>query len=43
MQAGRIDATPMVTNVVSLAEVPAIFEELRNPTNQCKVIIDLTR
>jgi 2-desacetyl-2-hydroxyethyl bacteriochlorophyllide A dehydrogenase len=43
MQANRIDATPMVTNVVSLAEVPAIFEELRNPTNQCKVIIDLTR
>jgi len=43
MLAKRIDATPMVTNVVSLAEVPAIFEELRNPTNQCKVIIDLTR
>ena len=43
MQANRIDATPMVTNVVSLAEVPGIFEELRSPTNQCKVIIDLTR
>ena len=43
MVAGRIDATPMVTDVVSLDEVPDIFEKLRQPTNQCKVIIDLTR
>jgi len=43
MLKGRIDATPMVTNVVSLAEVPGIFEELRSPTDQCKVIIDLTK
>lgn len=43
IRAGRIDPTPMVTNVVSLEEVPAIFEKLRSPTDQCKVIIDLTR
>lgn len=40
--AGRIDGSPMVTNIVSLNELPEIFEELRNPTGQCKVIIDLT-
>lgn len=43
MLKGRIDATPMVTNVVSLAEVPEVFEALRKPTDQCKVIIDLTK
>ena len=42
MVAGRIDASPMVTDVVSLDDVPDIFEKLRTPTNQCKVIIDLT-
>ena len=42
MVAGRIDATPMVTDVVALAEVPEIFEALRSPSSQCKVIIDLT-
>lgn len=43
MVAGRIDATPMVTDVVSLTELPVIFEALRSPDSQCKVIIDLTR
>lgn len=42
MVAGRIDASPMVTDIVALTEVPAIFEKLRTPTDQCKVIIDLT-
>ena len=42
MVAGRIDASPMVTDVVSLDDVPDIFEKLRTPTSQCKVIIDLT-
>jgi len=42
MVAGRINATAMVTDVVKLDEVPTIFEALRQPTNQCKVIIDLT-
>ncbi len=38
---GRIDGTAMITNVVSLDELPEIFEALRSPTDQCKVIIDL--
>ena len=41
MLAGRISATPMVTDVVSLAEVPEAFEKLRKPTSQCKVLINL--
>ena len=43
MVAGRLDASAMVTDVVSLAEVPEIFEALRSPGSQCKVMIDLTR
>lgn len=42
MVAGRINAEPMVTDVVKLEEVPDIFEALRQPTNQCKVIIDMS-
>ena len=41
MVAGRIDGSPMVTDIVDLDGLPEIFEALRNPTNQCKVIIDL--
>ena len=40
---GRIDGTAMITNVVSLDELPDVFEALRSPTDQCKVIIDLMR
>jgi (R,R)-butanediol dehydrogenase/meso-butanediol dehydrogenase/diacetyl reductase len=43
MMAKRIDATAMITNIVSLDELPEAFEALRNPTEQCKVIIDLSR
>ncbi len=42
MTHGRIDAAAMVTHVVTLKELPEIFEALRNPTDQCKVLIDLT-
>ena len=42
MVAGRIDGSPMVTNIVGLTELPEMFEALRSPTDQCKVIIDLT-
>jgi (R,R)-butanediol dehydrogenase/meso-butanediol dehydrogenase/diacetyl reductase len=35
---GRIDARAMITQVVSLEEMPATFEALRTPTNQCKVL-----
>jgi 2-desacetyl-2-hydroxyethyl bacteriochlorophyllide A dehydrogenase len=37
----RIDATAMVTDVVTLDEMPAAFEALRSPTSQCKVLIEL--
>lgn len=40
---GRIDGSAMITNVVSLDELPEVFEALRSPTDQCKVIIDLRR
>ena len=40
---GRVDAMAMITDVVSLDEVPEIFEALKSPTGQCKVIIDLTK
>jgi (R,R)-butanediol dehydrogenase/meso-butanediol dehydrogenase/diacetyl reductase len=43
MVAGRVDASAMITDVVSLDQVPAAFEALRSPSNQCKVLIDLTR
>jgi 2-desacetyl-2-hydroxyethyl bacteriochlorophyllide A dehydrogenase len=38
---GRIDASAMVTAVVSLDEMPAAFEALRTPSNQCKVLTQL--
>ncbi|MBT4160006.1 MAG: alcohol dehydrogenase catalytic domain-containing protein [Gammaproteobacteria bacterium] len=41
MASGRIDGSAMVTHVVSLDELPEIFEALRTPTDQCKVLIDL--
>jgi (R,R)-butanediol dehydrogenase/meso-butanediol dehydrogenase/diacetyl reductase len=42
MVAGRVDASAMVTNVVSLEQLPEAFEALRSPSDQCKVLIDLT-
>lgn len=41
MAQGRIDATPMVTGVVSLDEMPKAFEALRSPSSQCKVLTRL--
>lgn len=38
MAQGRIDAGAMVTDVVSLDDMPAAFEALRNPSHQCKVL-----
>ncbi len=35
---GRIDASPMVTDVIDLEEMPAAFEALRTPSTQCKVL-----
>lgn len=42
MAAARIDAAAMVTHVVTLDELPDIFEALRSPTDQCKVLVDLS-
>ena len=35
---GRIDVSPMITDVVSLDELPEAFEALRTPSDQCKVL-----
>ena len=43
MVAGRVDASAMITDVISLEETPDAFEALRTPSTQCKVLIDLTR
>lgn len=37
--AGRIDASAMVTDRVSLDDLPSAFEALRTPQQQCKVIV----
>lgn len=37
----RIEASPMVTSVVSLDEMPGAFEALRAPSSQCKVLTRL--
>ena len=34
----RIDVSPMVTDIVSLDELPDAFEALRTPSHQCKVL-----
>jgi (R,R)-butanediol dehydrogenase/meso-butanediol dehydrogenase/diacetyl reductase len=40
LEAGRIDASPMVTDVVDLAGLPTAFEALKKPTTQCKVLVE---
>jgi 2-desacetyl-2-hydroxyethyl bacteriochlorophyllide A dehydrogenase len=35
---GRIDVSPMITDIVSLDELPDAFEALRTPSGQCKVL-----
>lgn len=39
MAAGRIDPTPMISHRVGLDDLPAAFEALRSPTDQCKVMV----
>lgn len=36
----RIEAMPMITDVVSLDALPAAFEALRKPAHQCKVMLE---
>jgi (R,R)-butanediol dehydrogenase/meso-butanediol dehydrogenase/diacetyl reductase len=38
LASGRLDAGALVTHVVGLGELPAAFEALRTPTEQCKVL-----
>lgn len=35
---GRIDVAPMITDIVSLDDLPTAFEALRTPQEQCKVL-----
>jgi 2-desacetyl-2-hydroxyethyl bacteriochlorophyllide A dehydrogenase len=40
LAAGRIDAGPLITGVVGLDALPAMFEALREPGDHAKVLID---
>ena len=37
----RIDASAMITDVVTLEDMPSAFEALRSPSSQCKVLTEL--
>jgi threonine dehydrogenase-like Zn-dependent dehydrogenase len=37
---GRIRGEPMVTDHVGLAKLPEAFEALKQPTSQCKVVLE---
>ena len=39
---GRIDVSPMVTDIVSLDDLPNAFEALRMPSHQCKVLAKMS-
>jgi (R,R)-butanediol dehydrogenase/meso-butanediol dehydrogenase/diacetyl reductase len=40
LDAGRIDPWPMVTDRIDLAGLPQVFEALKNPADQCKVLVE---
>ena len=40
LDAERIQAKSLVTDVVDLPGLPAAFEALKQPTTQCKVIVE---
>ena len=40
MASGRIDPSPMVTDQISLAQLPEAFEALKKPAAQCKVLVE---
>lgn len=40
LASGKINADPMVTDIIGLEQVPATFEALRKPTTQAKVLIE---
>jgi (R,R)-butanediol dehydrogenase/meso-butanediol dehydrogenase/diacetyl reductase len=39
LDAGRVDPRPLITDIVSLDELPGAFEGLRKPTTQIKVMV----
>ncbi len=39
---GRISVAPMITDVITLDELPDAFEALRTPSNQCKVLAKIS-
>jgi len=41
LAANRIAAAPMVTDRVDLAQLPEAFEALKQPTTQCKVMLEI--
>ena len=40
LEAGHVEARTMITDTITLDQLPAIFEELRRPSGRCKVMID---
>jgi threonine dehydrogenase-like Zn-dependent dehydrogenase len=40
MGQGRIQARPLISHRISLDELPAMFERMRSPTDQIKVIVE---
>ena len=40
LASGRLDPLPLVTDRVTLDDLPARFEALMRPTTECKVFID---
>jgi 2-desacetyl-2-hydroxyethyl bacteriochlorophyllide A dehydrogenase len=40
LDAGHVEARSMITDTVSLAELPNAFEALRRPSYQCKTLVD---
>ncbi|MFV8817034.1 alcohol dehydrogenase catalytic domain-containing protein [Haliea sp. E17] len=40
LAAGHLEPLAMVTDTISLAELPETFEALRSPGHQCKVLVD---
>jgi threonine dehydrogenase-like Zn-dependent dehydrogenase len=38
----RIDVSAMITDIVSLDELPAAFEALKTPSHQCKVLTKMS-
>ncbi len=39
LAAGRLDPSALITDVISLADLPARFDALMRPTTECKVLI----